>query len=73
MHNEVSKTIQFERLQSWYCSLDGFMYYAVNMALGAMMYTPSLITFGSGIQEILRFIFQQIESVQCWYYRWENL
>jgi hypothetical protein len=36
------------------------MKYADQMASGAMMYMPSLITIISDIKEILRFILQQI-------------
>jgi hypothetical protein len=40
---------QFERLQCWYYRVDGFIKYAVEMASGSMIYTPSFMTIGSGI------------------------
>jgi hypothetical protein len=40
---------QFERLQCWYYSWDGFM------TLGAMIYIPSFMKIGTGVQATLRF------------------
>jgi hypothetical protein len=39
------------------------------MASGNMMYIPDLMMIGSGIQVILRFLTEQFERLQCWYYR----
>jgi hypothetical protein len=50
MHNEVNKTIQFERLQCLYYWWEEFMKCAVEMASGDMIYTPSSIKIGSDIQ-----------------------
>jgi hypothetical protein len=44
------------------------MKYAVEMALGCMIYIPSLMTIGSGIRVILRVLRQQFERLQCWCY-----
>jgi hypothetical protein len=40
---EVSKTIQVERLQSWYYWLEWFMRYTVDMTSGGMIYIPSFM------------------------------
>jgi hypothetical protein len=44
------------------------MKFAVEMASGGMIYTPSFMTIGSGIQLILRLFHQQSEALQYWYY-----
>jgi hypothetical protein len=38
------------------------------MVSGAMIYVPSSMTIGSGIQVILRLLPQQFERLQCWCY-----
>jgi hypothetical protein len=50
-----------------------FFKYAVEMVSGVMMYIPSFMTIGSGIRVILRLLPQQFESMQCWYYGWEDV
>jgi hypothetical protein len=43
------------------------MKYAVDMALGGMIYKQSFMTIRSYIQVIL-LLPQQFERLQCWYY-----
>jgi UDP-N-acetylmuramyl pentapeptide phosphotransferase/UDP-N-acetylglucosamine-1-phosphate transferase len=35
---------------------------------GGVIYIPSFMTFGSGIQVILSLLPQQSERLECWYY-----
>jgi hypothetical protein len=42
--------------------------YAIQMVSGGMVYIPSFITIGSGIQVILRLLPQPFEGLECWYY-----
>jgi hypothetical protein len=44
------------------------MKFAVEVAPGGIIYIPSFMTIGSGIQVILRSVPQQFETLQCWYY-----
>jgi hypothetical protein len=44
------------------------MKYTVEMASGGMIYIPSFMKIGSGIQLILKVLPQQFERLQCWYY-----
>jgi hypothetical protein len=39
----------------------------VGRALGDMMYVPSFMKIGSGIQVTLRLLPEQFKRVQCWY------
>jgi hypothetical protein len=39
------------------------MVYAIEMASGSMIYIPSFMTIGSGIQVILRLLRQQFERL----------
>jgi hypothetical protein len=55
MPKEANKTTQFERLQCWYYSWEGFMMYTIEMASGGMIYIPSFMKIGIGVQAILRF------------------
>jgi hypothetical protein len=52
------------RLQCW----EEFMNYAVEMASDDIIYIPSFMTIGSGIQVILRLLPKKFERLQCWYY-----
>jgi hypothetical protein len=45
------------------------MKYTVEMSSGGMTYMPSFMTIGSGVQVILRVLPQQLEMLQCSYYR----
>jgi hypothetical protein len=40
------------------------MKYAVEMGLGAMIYLPSFIKIGSGIQKLIRGIYRQKDSME---------
>jgi hypothetical protein len=40
----------------------------VDMASDGMIYIPSFISIGSGIQIIIRLLHRQSERLQCWYY-----
>jgi hypothetical protein len=44
---------QFDRLQCWYWWWEGFMKYVVEMGSGGMLYIPSFLEIGSGIQKLL--------------------
>jgi hypothetical protein len=44
------------------------MWYTVEMASDGMIYIPSFMKIGSGIQVILMLLPQQHERLQCWYY-----
>jgi hypothetical protein len=44
------------------------MKYIVEMASDGMIYIPSFMKIGSGIQVILRLLPQQSKRQQCWYY-----
>jgi hypothetical protein len=44
----------------------------IEMALGGMMYIPSLMTISSGLRVILKVLSQQFERLRCWYYWWEG-
>jgi hypothetical protein len=48
------------------------MKYNVQMDSGGMIYIPSFLTIGSGIQVILRLLPQRFERLQYWYYCWEG-
>jgi hypothetical protein len=54
MCNEVSKTIQFWRLQCWYYWFEWFIIYTIEMASDDMIYVPSFMKISLGIQVILR-------------------
>jgi hypothetical protein len=41
---------------------------AVEMVAAGMVYLPSVIQIGSGIQVVLRLLPQQFVKLQCWYY-----
>jgi hypothetical protein len=41
---------------------------AVEMASGGIMYIPSFMKIGLGVQVILKLLPQQFERPQCWYY-----
>jgi hypothetical protein len=41
-----------ERLQCWYYWWEGSVKYAIEMALGGMIYMPSCINIGSGVQKL---------------------
>jgi hypothetical protein len=47
------------------------MKYTIEMTSDGMIYIPSFVTIGSGIQVILRLLPEQFERLQCWYYRFE--
>jgi hypothetical protein len=42
------------------------MRYTVEMASDRMIYIPSFIKIGSGIQVTLRLLHQESERLQCW-------
>jgi hypothetical protein len=44
---------QFQRLQYWYYSREGFMMYTIEMPSGGIIYIPSFINTSSGIQKLL--------------------
>jgi hypothetical protein len=44
------------------------MRWAGEMASGGIIYLPSFMKIGSGFQIILKFLPQQSERLQCWYY-----
>jgi hypothetical protein len=44
------------------------MKYTVEMASHGMIYIPSFMKIGSGIQVILRLLLRQSERLQYWYY-----
>jgi hypothetical protein len=46
------------------------MKYTVEMASADMKYIPYFMMISSGIHVILRFLRQQLERLQCWYYWW---
>jgi hypothetical protein len=48
------------------------MKYIVEMGSGGMIYVPSFMTIGFGIQVLLRLLLEQFERLQCWYYSWEG-
>jgi hypothetical protein len=56
---------QFERLTCLYCWWEGFLKYAVEIAIGGMIYIPSFIMIGTGVQAILMFC---LRNMSCWYY-----
>jgi hypothetical protein len=55
MRNEVSKTIQFERLQWWCYEWERSMKYTIEMASNGLTYMPSFMEMGTSLQAILRF------------------
>jgi hypothetical protein len=46
---------------------------AIEIASDGMMYIPSFMKIGSGIQAILRLLPRQSERLQYWKYQWEGL
>jgi hypothetical protein len=44
------------------------MKYTVEMASDGMIYVPSFMKIGLGLQVILRLLPAQSERLQCWYY-----
>jgi hypothetical protein len=68
MHKEVSKTIQFGRLQCWHYWQEWSVKYTVVMESDGMTYVPSLMEIDYGIQVILRLLPRQPERLQCLYY-----
>jgi hypothetical protein len=42
--------------------------YTIEMTSGGMIYIPSLMKIGSGVQVILLLLPRQSERLQCWYY-----
>jgi hypothetical protein len=64
MLSEVNKTILFERLQCWCYRWVGLIKYTVEMAQDGMIWIPSFVTIGSGIQEIMGLL-------PGWYRWWE--
>jgi hypothetical protein len=44
---------QFDRLQFWYYSWEGFMKHTTELASGGTIYLPSFIKIGSGVQKLL--------------------
>jgi hypothetical protein len=49
MHNDVRKTIQFEKLQCWYCRNEEIMKYAIEIASGNMIDIQTFMTVAIGI------------------------
>jgi hypothetical protein len=49
------------------------MKYDVEMDSDNMIYVPSSMKTGSGIQVILRSLPRQSERLKCWYYKWKAL
>jgi hypothetical protein len=45
--------------------------YAVEVPSGGMMYIPSVMTIGEGVQLILR-LMSKHQNLLCWYYWWEG-
>jgi hypothetical protein len=62
MHNEVSIRIQFEMLQCWYYGWEVFIKYAIEMASDGLIYVPSFMEMGTGVQAILRFCFSTLRG-----------
>jgi hypothetical protein len=62
MWNEVNKTIQFERLQCWCYWWKGFMKYAIKMASCGILYIPSSLKIGTGVQAILRLCLRNLRG-----------
>jgi hypothetical protein len=58
---------QIQGLQCWHYQWDGFMKCAVEMNSGDMIYIPSFMTIGSGIQ-VIKLLPQRFERLQFWYY-----
>lgn len=47
--------------------------YIVESVLFGMVFIPSFITISSGVHVILRFLPQQFQRLQCWYYDGRDL
>jgi hypothetical protein len=58
MGNEITIKAQFERLR---CR-EGFMKCSVEMALCGMIYIPSFMKIGTGVQAILRFCLSKLRG-----------
>jgi hypothetical protein len=63
MRNEVSKTIQFVRLQCCYYCWDCCMRYTVDMASDGTIYVSGFMKISPGIQVKLRLLPQQTSEV----------
>jgi hypothetical protein len=73
MSKEINKTIQFEGLQCWYYWWEWIMQFAVEMMTGGMIYMPSCMMIGSGIQVILKLMPKPFDTLLCLHYWWEVL
>jgi hypothetical protein len=54
---------EYERLQCWYYWKKRFMNYAVEMALGSMIYIPSFMMIDKAILRLLEGIYKHIHCV----------
>jgi hypothetical protein len=68
--NIVACTVK-KPMKEYYSTLV-FVRKAVETASYGMIFIPSIMTIGSGIQVVLRLLPQQFEGIQCCYYRWER-
>jgi hypothetical protein len=53
---------QFEVLQCWYYRWNGFMKCVTEIGSDGMIYVPSFMKIGAGIQPILRFCLSNLRS-----------
>jgi uncharacterized RmlC-like cupin family protein len=59
--NEKGIHIQMHRCTDWW---DGFMKYAAEMGSGAMIYIPSFIMTGEGIQKLIKGNHRHTDSIE---------
>jgi hypothetical protein len=51
--------------------MGSLMTYAVKMLSHVMLFLPSFMKIGTGVQATLRFCFSNMNGCKCWYCRWK--